>query len=47
VNRKWKWLLAGFLLVVIVLGGWRVMNARRVQLIAQQQLAAQRADRNG
>jgi RND family efflux transporter MFP subunit len=43
VNRKWKWLLAGFLLVVIVLGGWRVMNARRVQLIAQQQLAAQRA----
>jgi RND family efflux transporter MFP subunit len=43
VNRRWKWLLAGFLLLVIVLGGWRVVNARRVQLIAQQQLAAQRA----
>jgi RND family efflux transporter MFP subunit len=42
MNTKWKWLLAGFLLVAIVLGGWRVINARRTQLIAQQQLAAQR-----
>ena len=42
--KKWHWVLAGFLIVVIVLGTWRVMSARRVQQIAhQEQLAAQRA----
>ena len=42
--KKWRWILAGFLIVVIVLGTWRVMSARRVQQVAQQeQLAAQRA----
>lgn len=41
--KKWKWLLAGFLIVVVVIGGWRLVNARRTQLVAQQQLAAQRA----
>lgn len=42
--KKWRWILAGFLVVVIVLGTWRVLGARRVQQVAQQeQLAAQRA----
>lgn len=42
--KKWRWILAGFLIVVIVLGTWRVLGARRVQQVAQQeQLAAQRA----
>lgn len=41
--KKWRWILAGFLVVVIVLGTWRVLGARRVQQVAQQeQLAAQR-----
>lgn len=42
--KKWRWILAGFLVVVVVLGTWRVLGARRVQQVAQQeQLAAQRA----
>lgn len=41
--KKWHWLLLAFLLAVVVIGGWRVIGARRTQQVAQQQLAAQRA----
>lgn len=41
--KKWRWLLAALLLLVIVVGGWRVIQARRTVQVAQQQLAAQKA----
>jgi len=41
--KKWRWLLAAFLLVVVVIGGWRAIQARRTVQVAQQQLAAQKA----
>ncbi|HYE39449.1 MAG TPA: efflux RND transporter periplasmic adaptor subunit [Ramlibacter sp.] len=44
MKNKWRWLLIAFLLAVVVVGGWRVISARRVQQVAQQeQLVAQRA----
>ena len=44
MKAKWKWLLAGLLIVLVVVGGWRAIQARRVQQVAQQQQQAQRAE---
>jgi RND family efflux transporter MFP subunit len=44
MKKNWKWLLAGVLLAVIVLAGWRAMGARRAVQVAQAQQAAQRAE---
>lgn len=43
MKAKWKWLLAAFVLVLLVLGGSRLLDARRTRLVAQEQQAAQRA----
>lgn len=44
MKNKGRWLLVAFVVAVVVIGGWRVIGARRVQQVAQQQqLAAQRA----
>ena len=40
--KKWKWALVALLAVVVVLGGWRTIQARRTQQVADAALAAQR-----
>ena len=43
MKKNWKWLLIILLLVLISVGGWRFISARRaVQVAQQQQQAAQR-----
>jgi RND family efflux transporter MFP subunit len=44
MKKNWKWLLAGVLVVLVVLGGWRAIGARRAVQVAQAQQAAQRAE---
>ena len=34
MNRRTRWLLAGLLLALVVLGGWRLLAARRVERVA-------------
>jgi RND family efflux transporter MFP subunit len=41
--KKWKWALVAFLAVVVVIGGWRLVQARRTQQVADAAQAAQRA----
>jgi RND family efflux transporter MFP subunit len=43
MKKNWKWLVAGLVLVVLVLGAWRTITARRTQQVAEAQLAAQKA----
>ncbi|HEY0823186.1 MAG TPA: efflux RND transporter periplasmic adaptor subunit [Ramlibacter sp.] len=43
MKKKWKWLIAAFVLAVLVLGAYRTITARRAQQVAEAQLAAQRA----
>ena len=40
MKKNWKWLLVAFLLVVVVVGGWRVIGARRAVQVAQEQQQA-------
>jgi RND family efflux transporter MFP subunit len=42
MTRKWKWLLAALLVVLLLAGGWRAVAGRRAQHAAEAQLAAQR-----
>jgi RND family efflux transporter MFP subunit len=42
MTRKWKWLLAALLVVLLLAGGWRAVAGRRAQQAAEAQLAAQR-----
>jgi RND family efflux transporter MFP subunit len=44
MKNRWKWLLAGLLVVIVIVAGWRTLAARRVQQVAQQQAQAQRAE---
>jgi RND family efflux transporter MFP subunit len=44
MKSKWKWLLAGLLVVIVIVGGWRTLAARRAVQVAQQQQQAQRAE---
>jgi RND family efflux transporter MFP subunit len=41
--RNWKWLLAALVLVLVAIGGWRAIGARRAQQVAEAELATQRA----
>jgi RND family efflux transporter MFP subunit len=41
--KRWQIGVAGVLVAAVVLGGWRVMGARRDRLAAQEQLASQKA----
>ena len=43
MRKNWKWLVAALVLVVLVLGAWRTITARRTQQVAEAQLAAQKA----
>jgi RND family efflux transporter MFP subunit len=43
MKKNWKWLVAALVLVVLVLGAWRTITARRTQQVAEAQLAAQKA----
>jgi RND family efflux transporter MFP subunit len=43
MNSRAKWLLAGGLVAVVALLGWRVLDGRRGQQLAQAQLAAHKA----
>ena len=40
--KKWKWALVAFLAAVVVIGGWRMVQARRTQQVADAAQAAQR-----
>jgi RND family efflux transporter MFP subunit len=44
MKKNWKWLVAGLLVVLVVLGGWRAIGARRAAQVAAQQQAAQKAE---
>ena len=38
--KKWRWLIVAFVLAVVVVGGWRALQARRTQQVAQPVVAA-------
>ena len=42
--KRWRWLLVGFLAVVVALGAWRMLGARRAVQVAQAPAAAQRVE---
>jgi RND family efflux transporter MFP subunit len=42
MKKNWKWLLAVVVLAAIVIGGWRMIAARRAVQVAQEQQAAQK-----
>jgi multidrug efflux pump subunit AcrA (membrane-fusion protein) len=44
MSRKWRWLLVGLLVALVLLGGWRTLAARRAQQVAQAQLATQKSE---
>jgi RND family efflux transporter MFP subunit len=43
MSKRWKWLLAALVVVLVLAGGWRAVAGRRAQQAAEAQLASQRA----
>ena len=41
--KKWQWALVVLVVAVLAAGGWRAIGTRKAQQVAQQQLAAQKA----
>ena len=44
MKRNWKWIVAGALVALLLLAGWRAIGARRAVQVAQEQQSAQRAE---
>jgi RND family efflux transporter MFP subunit len=43
MSKRWKWLLAALVVLLVLGGGWRAVAGRRAQQAAEAQLASQRA----